>query len=67
MALICKLLQLSLCETAKAYISALQAHWRAYRDLLIARSEMRETWERLYGREGEHLDRFLPSASACLD
>ena len=27
---------------------------------------MRETWERLYGREGEHLDRFLPSVSACL-
>ena len=66
MALPSKLLQQPLCETAKAYIPALQAHWRSYRDLLIARSETQETWERLYGREGEHLDRLLPSVSACL-
>ena len=67
MASTCKSHQLPLFKTIQAYVPALQAHWRAYRDLLIARSEVRETWERLYGREGEHLDRLLPSVSACLD
>ena len=67
MSLTCKFLHLPLFETTQAYVPALQAHWRAYVDLLAARSEVRETWERLYGREGEHLNRFPPSVPARLE